>query len=166
MAKERKDKHFLHKPVYVGGPVAIKRFIATHKKYPQEALEANIQGTVVLRYAINHKGIVTSAKVISGLGYGCDEEAIRLVKLLKFEVAKNRGVKTTFHKTVKIHFRHPKPKTTPVSPSSSFSYNYFSKPAPTKQDAKKIQPSSFEKPTKTYSYTINLNSSIDSDTSE
>ena len=105
MSKERKDKHFLHKPEYVGGPTAIRQFVTANIQYPAAALEAGIEGTVSLRYDINYKGIVTGAKIISGIGYGCDQEAIRLVKLLKFQVAKNRGVKVIFHKTIKIYLK-------------------------------------------------------------
>ena len=49
--------------------------------------------------------------VISGLGHGCDEEALRLAKLLRFEVPKSgRKVRVVFHKDLHIHFRLPKVK--------------------------------------------------------
>ena len=132
MAKERKEKHFINKPIYEGGIAAMKQFIALNKIYPDTAQKAGIEGTVVLRYSINHKGIVTDAKVISGVGGGCDEEAIRLVKLLKFKVAKNRGVRATFHKDIKIHFR--KPKAAATLPSSKVQYAYTVSPAKKRGD--------------------------------
>ena len=67
MNKEKKEKHFLHKPQYKGGVAAIKQLIAQHLQYPEQAIEADIEGTVHLRYDINHKGVVTGAKVISAL---------------------------------------------------------------------------------------------------
>ena len=51
------------------------------------------------------KGNVVAAKVLLGIGSGCDEEAIRLVKLLKFVVGKNRGVRAVFHNNVNINFK-------------------------------------------------------------
>ena len=59
-----------------------------------------------MRYEINYKGDVTDVKIIGGLDDSCNEEAIRVVKLFKFVVPKNpRGIKVTFHKNIRIHFR-------------------------------------------------------------
>ncbi len=108
MRKERKDKHFLKKPAYPGGSKAMRTFLSKQKVYPKEALEQKIEGTVHLRYTINHRGSVVRTKVIVGLGHGCDEEAARIVKLLKFEVPPTRKVKVQYHKTIQIHFKLPK----------------------------------------------------------
>jgi len=110
MKKERKDKHFIKKPFYEGGLKAMREFIGKHKKYPKEALDNKIEGTVYLRYTINYKGKVIDAKVLSSLGYGCDKEAIRVVKLLKFKVQKKYAGKIKFFKTIQIHFKKPKKK--------------------------------------------------------
>jgi len=44
------------------------------------------------------------------LGYGCDEEAIRLVKLLKYDKARNRGVRVSSKVRTKILFKINKSK--------------------------------------------------------
>ena len=121
MKKERKSKHFIHKPTYEGGPTAFKAFISQHLQYPKAALEEKVEGTVFVLYTINHKGKVIDTKIISGVGHGCDEEAARIVRLLTFTVPRNRGVKAIFHKNVQIHFRLPQEKTvtTPELPSST-----------------------------------------------
>ena len=121
MKKEAKDKHFIKKPFYEGGPKAMKKFIGENLKYPKEALENKIQGTVYVRYDIDHKGNVTDAKVIKGIGYGCDEEALRLAKMLEFEVPKTRGVRVVFHNNIQINFRLPKVK--PVTNTTTVQYN-------------------------------------------
>lgn len=108
MQKEKKDKHFIHKPHYEGGLKALRAFISKHKKYPKSALKDKIEGTVVLRYTIDHKGKVVDAKVIKSLDPACDQEAIRVVKLLKFEVHKHRKRRILFHKRIQVHFRLPK----------------------------------------------------------
>ena len=111
MQKERKDKHFIKKPIYPGGRDALKDFIGANLKYPQTALDNMIEGTVSLKYTIDYKGNVTESHVISGLGHGCDEEALRLANMLKFEVPKSgRKVRVHFHKDLHIHFRLPKKK--------------------------------------------------------
>lgn len=114
MKKERKDKSFIKKPIYPGGTLAMRNFIRQHLVYPPEALKNGIEGTVSLKYTIDHKGNVIETHIIAGLGHGCDEEALRLVRLFKFEVPKTRGVRVTFHKNLHVHFRLPKQK--PVAP--------------------------------------------------
>lgn len=155
MQKERKDNHFIKKPIYPGGLKAMRELIRKELKYPAEALESKIQGTVYLRYNIDYKGKVTSSKILSSLGYGCDEEAQRIVSKFKFEVPKGpRKLKLKFHKTIKIHFRLPKeaPKKT-VSPpkprQSTTQLSYSITSSPKKENKSAPKPKS-----KSYSYTI------------
>jgi len=94
------------------------QLIKSKMKYPKDALKEKIEGTVHLRYEIDYKGNVTKSKVISSLGYGCDEEAQRLVKLLKFEMPKiPRKMRLKFNKTIRIHFKLPKAKPKKVKPT-------------------------------------------------
>ncbi len=116
MKKETKDKHFVKKPYYVGGNDALKKFINENLKYPKKAMEKGTEGTVILRYEINHKGKVVGAKIISPLSKACNDEAIRVVKLLEFQVPKTRKARLTFHKTIQIHFRKPKEQPKKVAP--------------------------------------------------
>ena len=154
MAKERKPKHFIRQPTHVGGTTALKKIIQENQRYPDAAAAEGIEGTVVIRYTINHKGKVIESKVISGIGYGCDEEAKRLVKLLAFEVPKHRGMNIKFHKKLKIHFRKPKAKkvakskTTVQPTSTNISYTIT---APKKGGNKKRDSSGGG-----YNYTIKL----------
>lgn len=135
MKKEAKDKHFIKKPIYKGGPTAMKKFIGQHLRYPKEALENKIQGTVYVKYDIDYKGNVTDAKVVKGIGHGCDEEAMRLAKLLKFKVPKNRGVRVIFHNNIQIHFRLPKKK--PAPKVTAVQYNYVAEKKEEKTEEKK-----------------------------
>lgn len=157
MKKEKKDKDFLHKPVYPGGIKAMRQLIRENLQYPEAARAKKIEGTVHIRYDIDHRGVVTDAKIISGLGSGCDEEAVRLVKLFKFQVPKTRKLKVLFHKTMQIHFRLPKVKKVPDIPvdkarpettaTPTINYHYVvRKPKPEKPDEPKKN--------KGYEYTI------------
>lgn len=153
MQKERKDKHFIKKPIYPGGLKAMRDLIRKELKYPEEALQSKIEGTVYLRYNIDYKGKVTSSKILSSLGYGCDEEAQRIVKKFKFEVPKGpRKLKIKFHKTIKIHFRLPKeePKKVKSSiPNIPTKINYTIQPKTKTPDTSKPK----KKPN-SYTYTI------------
>lgn len=163
MEKEKKGKHFIQKPIYEGGIKAMKNFIITHLQYPETALKKGIEGTVSLRYSVNHKGQVIKVKIISGIGYGCDEEAERLVKMLVFSKTRNRKRRITFNKTLQIHFRLPKEKVkhkvppstespSPIETVTEIQYNYVShSTSKNKQDQSEKGTSS-----SAYSYTINF----------
>ncbi len=107
MKKERKRKSFIPQPDYPGGPKGITEFIYSQLKYPEEAIQHKIEGTVVLKAEINYKGVVIDARIISSLFPACDEEAIRVVKLLKFKIDKIRDLKVSYFKTFNIKFKVP-----------------------------------------------------------
>lgn len=149
MQKEKKEKNFIKKPTYKGGNTALRQFIKENMRYPKLALASKVEGTVVIKFSISHNGDVVDAKVISGLGHGCDEEALRIVRLLKFTVPKVRKVKVLYHKDIKINFRLPTVKAT----STSITYTYQAKP---KDAAPTPEPETANPPQKgkSYYYTI------------
>lgn len=72
------------KPKLVGGVYSLTQNI----KYPKEAIENNIEGRILLTCTVTAKGKVENIKIIRGLGFGCDEEAIRLVSEAEWEPGK------------------------------------------------------------------------------
>ncbi len=136
MKKPKRNQDFVRTPTYPGGTKALKEFIAKNKRYPKAAIQNKIEGGVFVKYSVNHKGDVIDAKVVDGLGHGCDEEALRLVNMLKFEKVKNRGVNVTSHFKITIRFRLKDVKTATIS------YSVTSKPK--------------EQKSPTYNYTIRL----------
>jgi TonB family protein len=117
----RKPESFIRQPKYPGGNKAMDDFIKHQMKYPEEALNNRVEGTVSVDIDIDVNGKVTSAKVKHGIGYGCDEEALRLVNLLRFEKKKYQGMYVLFHRTVNIHFRLP------AAPALTYSYKESAK---------------------------------------
>jgi TonB family protein len=106
LKKENKEGEFIKTAYYKGGEKALSNFIYSNLKYPKEAFENKIEGVIVCKTTISHSGHVTEVKIIKELGFGCDEEAIRVIKMLQFEVPKNqKGLKVTFHKDFKIQFK-------------------------------------------------------------
>lgn len=101
---EKRHNTFLNHPTYPGGSKAMNEFITQNLQYPEQALQNNISGSVYLRYIVNDEGIVESVQILKSLGYGCDEEAIRIVKLLKFGSVSNRGIRLKSTKKIKINF--------------------------------------------------------------
>ncbi len=72
--------------------------------YPDRAQKAGIEGRVIVQFIVNEKGEVEDPRIIRGIGGGCDEEALRVVKLAKFEPGEQRGVPVRVQYTLPIMF--------------------------------------------------------------
>lgn len=149
MSKEKKTL-FVHQPQYKGGPKELTKFIYSQLRYPTEAFQSGIEGTVFIEYDIDYQGNVVATRVLKGIGHGCDEEAARVVKLLKFDVERNRGIHVLFHQKVKVLFKRPKPVKQPTSsPSAPMQVSYTITPATPAKPAEPAKPESV-----TYQYTV------------
>ncbi len=142
MMEYNKEKKFIDLPEYPGGKKAFQEFIRKNLKYPTEALKHKIEGTVHVKYRVDGLGKIVFAEVIRGIGYGCDEEALRLIKTLKYGRAKNRGVRVTTTKRTIIKFAIPK--------KTGVQYNYVK--SAKKKSTKKENTKSGE----SYGYTISF----------
>ncbi|MBC7863235.1 MAG: energy transducer TonB [Bacteroidia bacterium] len=70
-------------PSYKEGRQQMEKIIASNLKYPEAARLNKIEGTVKVAFKVTVDGKLKNIQTDGKLGYGCDEEAIRLVKLLK-----------------------------------------------------------------------------------
>lgn len=74
-----------HEPVIklaqpAGGLRAYDKYLKNSLRYPQQALENNVKGRVTVSFTVFTDGRVAEFNVLKSLGFGCDEEVIRLVK--------------------------------------------------------------------------------------
>jgi TonB family protein len=67
-------------PQFKGGNEAFYRELAKHVRYPKAAKENNIQGKVILSFFVEKDGTITTIKVWRGIGWGCDDEAVKALK--------------------------------------------------------------------------------------
>ena len=107
MPDHHNKKQFLKLPKYSGGTAAFREFISSSLHYPEAALEARVEGSVIVEYDVHDNGTVRHAHVLKGIGHGCDEEALRVVGLLRFETVKNRGVRVKMTTKTTINFKLP-----------------------------------------------------------
>jgi TonB family protein len=70
-------------PQYKDGGHALYEFINNHLSYPKEALDKKIRGTVLVRITVDKKGNVNSLKVDHSVSPELDQEAMRVVSLIK-----------------------------------------------------------------------------------
>jgi TonB family protein len=63
-----------------GGRRAYKQYLEKNMQYPEQALAQNIEGKVTIQFTVESSGQLSDFRVIKGIGHGCDEEVMRLVK--------------------------------------------------------------------------------------
>ena len=70
---------------YEGGQTAMYDFIAKEMVYPATARRNRIQGQCIISFQLNADGSIQDLRIVKQLGGGTGEEALRLVRLLKFK---------------------------------------------------------------------------------
>ena len=66
-------------PMFPGGEEALYSYLARNTRYPEMAKDAGISGKVDLTFVVERDGHITDARVLRGIGGGCDEEALRVI---------------------------------------------------------------------------------------
>ncbi|GAB2462735.1 hypothetical protein GCM10011375_14510 [Hymenobacter qilianensis] len=66
-------------PDFVGGPEALRRYMQRNLRFPSQAASAAVSGRVYISFTVNADGTISDIAVIKGLGYGTDEEAVRVI---------------------------------------------------------------------------------------
>lgn len=92
---------------YNGGITKFAQDLRRHLKYPIQAQKARIEGKVYVQFAVYPDGELRDYKVIKGIGYGCDEEAIRVLQVLNgnWIAGKQRGKAVVRTFTVPITYQ-------------------------------------------------------------
>lgn len=76
----------------IGGYPAFYDYIGKKLKYPAQARRMAVEGKVFVEFVIEKDGTITDVKAIKGIGAGCDEEAVRVLKSApKWKAGKQRG---------------------------------------------------------------------------
>ena len=89
-------------PAFPGGEQKLMEYVAKNIKYPQIARETGIQGRVFVGFVVEPDGSISNVKLLRGIGGGCDEEAMRVIKSLpKWKPGKQRG------KAVRVSYQIP-----------------------------------------------------------
>jgi periplasmic protein TonB len=93
-------------PEYPGGEEKMLKFLRENIKYPESARNNGIEGTVYLTFVVNSNGKINDVKLLRGIGGGCDEEALRLVRLMpKWVPGKQNGKNVPVQFNLPIKFR-------------------------------------------------------------
>lgn len=93
--KEKADEIFElvdEQPIFPGGMEGWNKYLSDNLIYPTQARRMGVEGTVIVVFVINTDGSIQDVEVLRGIGGGCDEVVINLVKNSpNWEPGKHRG---------------------------------------------------------------------------
>ena len=94
-------------PAFPKGDNALFTFVYMNLKYSDESKKKYVEGEVTLSFDVKADSSVTNTVIISGVGYGVDEEVKRLIQTLKFSPGFQNGtaikMNTMYTFPVKAH---------------------------------------------------------------
>lgn len=106
--EEPEEKIFLfseEQAVPVGGNKAFYRYVQKAMKYPAQARRMGVEGKVFIQFVVEKDGSLTDIKILKGIGSGCDEEAVRVLKAApKWKPGKQRGKAVRVRRSLPIKF--------------------------------------------------------------
>jgi TonB family protein len=89
-------------PEFKGGYENMQKYLKQNLIYPSDAVKRGISGTVFVQFVISETGKVSNAKILRGIGGGCDEEALRVVRSMPDWIPGR-----IYGKVVKVMFQIP-----------------------------------------------------------
>jgi TonB family C-terminal domain len=92
-------------PQFPGGTEALKEFLQKNLKYPPTASEMGIAGKVYVSFVVDKTGTINTIKIVRGIGGGCDEEAVRVIKMMgKWTPGRQNGHPVSVFFTLPVTF--------------------------------------------------------------
>ena len=89
-------------PTPMGGLSAFYKYLSKNLQYPAQARRMGIEGRVFMVFVVEKDGSLTDIQVLKGIGAGCDEESVRVLKdAPKWKPGKQRG------NPVRVRFTFP-----------------------------------------------------------
>ncbi len=106
---DEKDKEWViveQMPEYAGGVAALSKFLQKNLRYPNPAANAGVSGKVYVQFVVGQDGAISKVDILKGLGFGCDEEAERVIKLMPhWSAGKQSGRAVAVKFTLPISFQ-------------------------------------------------------------
>ncbi|MCG8474530.1 MAG: energy transducer TonB [Cytophagales bacterium] len=81
--EEKEDVIFMiveDEPTFKGGIKAFYKYVSKEIRYPSKARREHVTGRVILKFVVEPDGKTSNVEVLKGIGFGCDEEAVRVLK--------------------------------------------------------------------------------------
>jgi len=92
-------------PEFAGGMKAFTKYIQRNLRYPDAAQEVGVAGKVFISFVVEKDGTISNVTLVRGIGYGCDEEAVKIIKKSPlWKPGKNKGIPVRVRYNVPINF--------------------------------------------------------------
>ncbi len=72
------------RPLFTNEGITLAGFIAANLQYPEAAIKQNVSGVVTLAFVVETHGRVSNTHIVNSLGAGCNEEALRILQMIKW----------------------------------------------------------------------------------
>lgn len=93
-------------PEFPGGISQMYKYISENMKYPSAAQRANVSGKVFVKFVVEKDGSIGDIQILKGIGFGCDEEASRVIKSMpSWSPGRQNGRNVRVYYTMPINFR-------------------------------------------------------------
>ena len=94
-------------PEFNSNPNGELQYVGSHIVYPDLAREVGREGTVYVSFIVNQLGEVEGAKVLKGIGFGCEEEVLRVINKMPTwkKPGKNNGVAVRVRYNIPVNFK-------------------------------------------------------------
>ncbi len=93
-------------PEFPGGEKKMYEYFVKKLRYPEVARDNNIQGKVYVSFVVSKDGSLKDIKILRGIGYGCDEEVIRMILLMpKWKPGTQGGKPVRVRYTLPVSFK-------------------------------------------------------------
>lgn len=93
-------------PEFNGGMEAFANYLQKNLKYPSAAARAGVEGKVFVEFTVGTDGSIQGARTVKGIGFGCDEEALRVINLMpRWNPGKQSGRPVRVRFTLPISFQ-------------------------------------------------------------
>ena len=93
-------------PSFPGGLNAFYRYLGETVKYPKQAIRQGVSGKVFVEFVVDKDGSLSQLRVAKGIGAGCDEEALRVIRNSpRWNPGKQRGRAVRVRMVVPITFK-------------------------------------------------------------
>lgn len=92
-------------PMYPGGSDKLDTYLAANVRYPEDARQSKVTGKVLVSFVVDTDGSINRIRLLKGLNYGIDEEAIRVVaRMPNWTPGKQKGRAVAVLYTLPIAF--------------------------------------------------------------
>jgi periplasmic protein TonB len=92
-------------PEFPGGMRSLSRYLSENLRYPAEAQKKEIEGRVLVKFVVCQDGSLCNEEVLKGIGGGCDEEVIRVIKAMpKWKPGLQNGKPVRTYYTLPVSF--------------------------------------------------------------